>query len=104
MKQKIVEVGNFVHVLDNSYSKYGVKKDDIIYLAGDAVVSVSEDDPYALRRIFIATTVVDGHIQAKDVKPFTIDGKRLRKVGKAKQEKLDAIKEADFGDKDEAAD
>lgn len=104
MKQKTVDVGDFVRLMDSSYAKDGIKKGDVLYLAGDAIVSVTEKDPYALRRIFIATTVIDGHIQAKGVKPFTVDGKRLEKLGKAVQEKLNAIKMEDFGDKEENED
>jgi len=101
MKQKPVEVGSFVTVNDTSYAQYGVKKNDIIYLAGDAIVSVSEEDPYALRRIFVATHVIDGHIQATNATPFTIDGKRLTPVSKSKQEKLNAIREMDFKSEEE---
>lgn len=97
MKQK-VEVGNFVTVLDGKFSENGIKKGTLLYVAGDLVVSVTEKDPYALRRVFIATTVVDGHIQTKGVKPFTIDGKRLEPVSKSKQKMLDNIKKADFGE------
>ena len=103
MKQKVVEVGNFAEVLDGSYGEYGVKKGDIIYVAGDAITAVSEKDPYALRRIFVAAFLDDGHINTKK-NPFTIDGKRLQPVSKGKQEKLDAIRKADFEDKVEADD
>lgn len=97
MKQK-VEVGNFVTVLDGKFSENGIKKGALLYIAGDLLVATSEKDPYAMRRVFIATTVVDGHIQAKGVKPFTIDGKRLQPVSNGKQRILDDIKKADFGE------
>lgn len=100
MKLKQVEVGDFVKVLDGSFGEYGVKKGDIIYLAGDALIPADEKDPYALRRVFVAAFLEDGHIQVH-VKPFIIDGKRLKPVSEAKQAELEAIKEADFKKEDE---
>lgn len=95
MKQKLVEVGQFAEVLDGSYGEYGVKKGDIIYVAGDAITAVSDKDPYALRRIFVAAFLKEGHIDTKS-NPFTIDGKRLKPVSEAKQAKFDATRKADF--------
>lgn len=103
MKQKQVEVGDFVKLLDGSFGKYGVKKGDIIYLAGDAIVAVSEKDPYALRRIFLGARVEDGHIDIK-TNPFTVDGKRLEAVSKAKQAELNAIRKTDFKEMDSGVD
>lgn len=103
MKQKQVEVGDFVKLLDGSFGQYGVKKGDIIYVAGDAIVAVSEKDPYAMRRIFVAAKVNDGHIDVKS-NPFTVDGKRLEAVSKAKQAELNAIRKSDFEDKVEESD
>ena len=93
--QKVVEVGNFCEVLDSSFAVYGVLKGDIVYLAGDTVVSVKAEDPYMLRRVFLATYLINGHIDTKR-QPFIIDGKRLKPVSKGKQEKLDAIRQEDF--------
>lgn len=103
MSVKQVEVGNFVKLLDGSFGEYGVKKGDVVYLAGDAITAVSEKDPYALRRIFVAAYVNDGHIDIKR-NPFTVDGKRLEPVSEAKQEKLDAIRMEDFKDKEDGTD
>lgn len=101
MAIKVIDVGMFAQVLDGSYGEYGVKKGDIVYVAGDAITAVSEKDPYALRRIFVAAFLKEGHIDTK-TNPFTIDGKRLEPVSKGKQAKLDAIRKADFEDKNEA--
>lgn len=98
---KIVEVGMFAKVKDTTLSEYGVKKDDIVYVAGDAIVNTTEKDPYALRRLFVAAFVEDNHIQHQK-KPFMVDGKRLEPVSEGKQKKLDAVKEADFGEKGNA--
>lgn len=97
---KVIEVGQFAEVLDGSFGEYGVKKGDLIYVAGDAITQVSEKDPYALRKIFIAAFLDDGHINTKK-SPFTIDGKRLKAVGAGRQAKLDAIRKGDFEDKDD---
>ena len=98
---KVIEVGMFAEVLDGSFGEYGVKKGDLIYVAGDAITQVNEKDPYALRKIFIAAFLDDGHINTKK-SPFTIDGKRLKPVGAGKQAKLDAIRKGDFEDKEPA--
>lgn len=97
-KQEAIEVGMFAEVHDTKLFEYGVKKGDVVYIAGDAIINAKEDDPYALRRIFVAAYMKDGHIQVHE-KPFTIDGKRLKPVSKSKQEKYEAIKHEDFGDK-----
>ena len=89
-----VKAGQFVIVQDGSYGQYGVKKNDVVYLAGDTLVRYNED-PYAFRKIFLAAFVKDGHIDV-EAKPFTIDGKRLKAVSVGKQAKLDAIRNADF--------
>ena len=91
---KEVKAGDFVEVLDGSYGQYGVKKGDVVYLAGDAFVRVDED-PYHFRKIFLAAFLKFGHIDV-EAKPFTIDGKRLKPVSTAKQAKLDAIRNQDF--------
>lgn len=97
---KIVEVGDFVTVQDSGFAEYGVRNKDLVYLAGDSIVAVSEEDPYALRRIFIAAKTKDGHVLSEE-KAFTIDGKRLKKVSKVKQEKYKTLMEEDFGEKED---
>ncbi|MNQ21499.1 hypothetical protein D3C85_346220 [compost metagenome] len=97
MKNKTVEVGMFAYVKDTKLSEYGVFKGDTVYVAGDMFLP-DEKDPYSYRKMFIGAFVKDGHILIHD-KPFTVDGKRLEPVSKVNQEKLDAIKEADFGEK-----
>lgn len=99
-KRKIVEVGDFAVVQDSSFAGYGVRKGDIIYVAGDSVVAVDEGDPYSLRRLFVAAYTDDGHVQAER-KPFMVDGKRLKPASKAKQEKLKAVMEEDFAEEEE---
>lgn len=91
---KEVVVGQFAEVLDGTLGTYGVKKGDIVYLAGDSLVRVDED-PYHFRKIFLAAFMNNKHIDL-DKKPFTIDGKRLKPVSTAKQERLDAIRVNDF--------
>lgn len=93
--QRVVEVGMFVKLKDSTFAEYGVLKGDIIYLAGDTIVSVKKDDPYMLRRVFLGAYVLDNHIDLKR-QPFIVDGKRLEPVSKGKQAKLDAIRQEDF--------
>jgi len=99
---KTVEVGMFCRVMDSTYAEHGVKKNDTIYIAGDSIVSVTEADPYALRRLFIGAWMEKDHVDVNRG-GFTIDGKRLKPCSKPKQARLDAIKDEDFGKKEEAA-
>ena len=96
-----IKVGMFCRVQDSTFAEYGVKKDSIIYVAGDSVVHTgANDDPYALRKVFIGA-FMKGDIVDADKKPFIIDGKRLKPVSKALQERLDAALKLEFGDKEE---
>lgn len=95
----MVEVGNFVKVQDSSFVEYGVKKGDLIYLAGDTLLGVDEKDPYLLRRTFIAAYTKEGHVDSER-KPFLIDGLRCKKVSNARQTRLEDMMKEDF---DEAA-
>ncbi len=100
---KVIEVGQFCRVLTSKHAEHGVKKGDVVYVAGDSIVAVSEEDPYELRRVFVAAWMNGDHIDV-DRGAFTIDGNNLKACSKPKQERLDAIKEADFGEKEEAED
>lgn len=99
MKDVIV-TGTFCTVDSSDYCEYGVKRNDLIYVYGDFMSHVSEDDPYLFRKLFIAALVEDGHVVEHN-KPFTISGDNLKPVSKAKQEKLEATLEEDYGNKEE---
>lgn len=98
---KIIQVGMFARVQDSTMAEHGIKKNDVIYVAGDSIFNVGEKDPYELRRLFVAAKVdKDGHILV-DSGAFTVDGLRLKPVSKTYQEKLTAVKFADFGEKEQ---
>ena len=97
---KLIEVGQFCRVMDSTYVEHGIKKGDVIYVAGDSIVSVDEKDPYSLRRLFVGAWMKGDHIDVERG-AFTIDGKRLKACTKAKQERLNAVKEEDFGEAEE---
>jgi hypothetical protein len=96
LMSKLINVGMFARIKGDDFKEYGVGDGDIIYIAGDTVVSVEEKDPYALRRVFVAAYTKDGHIQIA-LNPFIVDAKRLKAVSKGEQKSLDEIKEKDFG-------
>lgn len=100
---KKIEVGQFCRVMDSTYAEYGVKKNDVVYVAGDSIVAVDEKDPYALRRVFVAAWMQGDHVLVNKG-GFTIDGKRLKPCSKAKQARLNTIKEADFSSPEEEVD
>lgn len=99
---EIIQVGNFVEVLNDNLAEHEVFKGDTLYIAGDAVVNVSEEDPYVLRRILVAAYVNDGHIDIER-NAFTIDGLSLKAVDEFTQKRLDQIKLFDFSEKAEDA-
>lgn len=99
MTKPILAVGDFCTITDSGMAEHGIKKGDVVYLAGDTILPYDEKDPYNLRRLFICGVVEDGHIKGEG--GVIIDPKRLKQVSKAKQEKLDAIREEDWGDKEE---
>lgn len=98
----MVEVGQFCKVMNSRYVDYGIKKYDIVYLAGEMMVPLKEEDPYLHRKLFVAAYVVDGHVQG-DKKPISVDGLTLGPVSKPKQAELKAIMEEDFSQGEEDA-
>lgn len=95
MKNKIILSGMFCTVESSDYCKYGIKRGNLVYVYGDFMSALSKDDPYAFRKLFLATKVVDRHVVDEAVK-FTIDGKNLKPVKKAAQERLEAILHKDY--------
>lgn len=91
MKQ-IIKVGQFVTIKDDEFKKYGVSKGDLLYLAGDIIVTIREEDPYTLRRVFIAA-FMDGDYVDQTKQPFTVDATRVTPVSKEEQERLFALHE-----------
>ena len=102
MTKDIVSVGDFCTVESSKFAEYGVKRNDLIYVAGDMVVPVEEKDPYELRRIFIAAKMDGDSVVASG--GFTIDGLRLKKVSQLKQDYYDSIKDAEFSIEEELED
>lgn len=96
----MIEVGQFCHVKCSRYLDYGIKKNDLIYVAGDTMVAVDEKDPYAYRKIFLAARTNDGHVDAQ-AKALTVDAVNLNPVSKSKQKKLYAQLEEDFKKEEE---
>lgn len=99
-KVKLVEVGQFCTMNSSDFAEYGVKRGDVIYIAGDALSPVGEEDPYLLRKLFVAAFMEDGHL-LPDKKPFLVDAERLKHVTKARQAKFEAMLEEDFAKKEE---
>lgn len=101
-KVKLIEAGMFCRVLNSNYAQYGVKKDEVVYLAGDGMVAISEEDPYAYRKIFVAARM-KGEVVDAESGGFTIDGFSLKPCSKAKQERLNLLHEAAFAEPDKDA-
>ncbi len=91
----MIEVGQFCYIKCSRYVDYGIKKGDLIYVAGDTMVAIDEGDPYLHRKIFLAARTDDGHVDAK-AKALTVDGVNLKPVSKSQQKKLYTQLEEDF--------
>lgn len=95
----MIETGQFCTVESSRYVGYGIKRGEVVYLAGDMMVPVEEKDPYAYRKLFVAAYTDDGHVKAER-KPISIDAINLKPVGSAKQEELKQLMEDDFKQED----
>ena len=93
----VIETNKFAKVTDSSFEEHGVAKGDIVFIAGDAMHPVSEDDPYTFRKIFIAAfTNEEGKVMAEE-KGFFISGNRLELVCAELEEELQNKLKADYG-------
>lgn len=102
-KRKLVEAGQFCTVDSSQFTEYGVKMGDLVYLAGDALYPVTEDEPYTYRKVFVAAFTEDGHLLDKK-KPFLIDGMNLVPVAEARQQSLSDLLKEDFEEDVDAED
>lgn len=96
----MLEVGQFAVVQNDNLQEYGINYKDVVYIAGDAIVSVDEEDPYAMRRILVAAKM-DGDKIDIEGGAFTIEGNSLVAVDELTQRRLDNQKKMDFADKEE---
>lgn len=95
MKKQEIKTGMFCTVDTSDFCQYGVKRGNLVYVYGEFMSRVCEDDPYAFRKLFIATKTKERHVVDSN-KPFTIDGSKLTPVKKAAQERLQKLLEEDY--------
>lgn len=98
-----LKTGTFCRVQDSAMAEHGVKKGDLVYIAGDGYVRTDPDDPYVFRQMFVASWMEDQEVIAEKG-GFTIDGKRLKAVSKPLQAKLEAKLEAKYRSEENASD
>lgn len=101
-KFKGVSVGEFCRVKDHEMGIYGIRKGDIVYIAGSSIIDYPvNDDPYLKREIFVAIKCTnDGHVDLDRYRPFTVDGSRLKALPKKRQEVLTKLFEDDHHKKE----
>lgn len=97
----MIEVGQFAVVQNNNLIEHDIKETDIVYIAGDAIVATSEEDPYALRRILVAAKLIGDSIDVNGG-AFTIEGLSLKAVDEVTQKRLDNQKKFDFAKAEDA--
>jgi len=95
---KGIQVGQYVIVRNSKLKANGILKGKVLYVAGDAIVSVSEKDPYELRRILVGCKVDDRGFLLVDDGGFTVDAKNVKVVDDQLQAELDMIRAAQFAD------
>ncbi|SPF82114.1 hypothetical protein [Pseudomonas phage GP100] len=100
MEVKEFKAGQFALIEGEGLAKDGLPGGTIVYLAGETLLRESEDDPYLLRRAFLAAKVVDYHIQVED-KPFLITNKNLAPVEDFELAALEEVYHSDFAPKEE---
>ena len=91
----MIEVGMFATVRNSTYVDFGIQKGDLIYVAGEMMIPVGEQDPYLHRKIFVAAYTEDEHVDSER-KPISMDGTSLKAVSKNKQKRLYDMMEEDF--------
>ena len=90
----MIETGMFATTKCSRYVDYGIQKGDLVYVAGEMMVAVTEKDPYSYRKLFVAAYTNEEHVDAQR-KPLSIDGVNLKPVSKAKQKRLYQLFEDD---------
>lgn len=87
----------FCTVESSDYCQYGIKRGNLVYVYGDFMSALSEEDPYAFRKLFLATLTKERHVVDGTPK-ITIDGKNLKPVKPNAQQRLQKILEEDYGE------
>lgn len=96
MKNKTITTGMFCTVETSDYCEHGIKRGNLVYVYGDFMSPISEEDPYAFRKLFLATLTKERHVVDNSIK-FTVDGKNLKPVKATAQERLQKLLEQDYG-------
>ena len=91
----MVKVGDFCTVIKDHYNKYGIGVFTTVFVAGECVIPLSEEDPYVMRKLFLVGPVVDDHV-TKGVKPVMMNGLNLDPMDELEIERLTAIMMVDF--------
>jgi hypothetical protein len=97
---KEFSAGQFALIEGNDIAADGLPEGTIVYLAGETLIREVENDPYLLRRAFLAAKVVEYHIQVED-KPFLITNKNLAPVEEFELAALEEAYHSDFAPKEE---
>lgn len=96
VKVPMIETGMFVEVLTDEYKDYGIDSGDRLFVAGDGLVPVSEEDPYLYKRLMLCAKMDShGHILAGEG-ATTIDGRKLRELGEEESDMLEEVQRQDF--------
>lgn len=96
-----IAVSTFCKVVSAEYAEWDLNEGDEVYLCGDGYVPESEDDPYLVRKFYVAAFMKDDHVQVNE-KPLMVMGNHLELLEEGRQNELKAIFVADFS-KEEVA-
>ena len=96
----LVKVGMFCTMVNSDFAEHGVKKGDLVYVAGESMMQRDEVDPYTFTKMFIVAYTKDKHV-LNTKKPFYSVGQRLKPVSRARQERLEKVFLEDFQEVEE---
>lgn len=84
----LVEENNFVKVIATGYEKYGVEKDEVVFIAGTLDLPVVKEDPYLRRKTFVVCGFNDEGLEVGERGLVTISGLALEPLPEEENEAL----------------
>lgn len=94
--KRYIKSNDVCHIVSDKFIEQGVKRNQLVYVAGHRVLPIAENDPYTQRIKFLCQLLSkDGEL---DQKLYLIDPTSLSLVGKKKQEHYLALIKERYGE------
>lgn len=92
--KNVVEVGMFAKVVTSDLATNGIKRDDVVYVAGSSFLPLDPNKPYDYRKYFVVAKTSGGHVDSSG--GVMMAGKSLKPLSDKRQEELKALLKADY--------